>query len=71
MAEKLKLKTMTELFITRKEAAARRRISDDTIGRHEREWGLDAARDKYCRRPIRYRLNHPATRRFLEESDED
>lgn len=58
---------MSDPYVTRKEIASRRRISDDTVARRERKWGLQAARDKCCQRPIRYRADHPAVRRLMQD----
>ena len=71
MAEKAKIKTMNDPFITRKEIAAKRHVSSETVRRCERKWGIDSALDRYCQNPKRYRKNHEAVRRLIEVSDDD
>lgn len=48
-------KSMRSNYITRKEIAAANEVSDDTIARNEKRYGLDTCRDRACRKPVRYR----------------
>lgn len=57
-------------FIHRKELAARRHVSSETVRRCERAWGIEGARDNCCRKPARYRRNHPGIRRLIETEED-
>lgn len=41
-------------YITRKEIAAANEVSDETIRRRERHYGLHRCRDQACQKPVRY-----------------
>lgn len=70
MAGKGKLKPVSDPFIHRKEIAARRHVSSETVRRCERKWGIAEARDSFCEKPARYRRNHPAVRRLIESYED-
>lgn len=61
----------TDPYIHRKEIAARRHVSPETVRRCERQWGIAAARDQYCHRPARYRRNHPNVRKLMAAEEEE
>ena len=65
MPKKPKPKMSRSRYITRKEIAAANEISDDTVRRRERQYGLDSCRDQACHRPVRYH-GEEARRRLRE-----
>ena len=62
---------MRDPYIHRKEIAHRCRVSPDTVARREKQWGIAAAKDRVCLKPARYRADHPAVRRLLEDHPDE
>ena len=56
---------MSDPYVHRKEIAARRHVSPETVRRCESRWGLSSARDRFCQKPARYLRAHPAVQRLM------